>query len=67
MMGSAGFDYVNDRAWQQVAGRTIYAAVIGGTVSKMTGGKFANGAVTAAMAHALNAEYTGAKTAASQE
>jgi len=34
--------------------RVVTAAVIGGTVSKLTGGKFANGARTAAFAQAFN-------------
>jgi hypothetical protein len=34
-------------------------AVVGGTVSKLTGGKFANGAVSGAFVHLFNAEgYT---------
>lgn len=36
--------------------RVMAAAVVGGTVSKMTGGKFGNGAVTAAFSRAFNAE-----------
>jgi hypothetical protein len=36
--------------------RTAIAAAAGGTASALTGGKFANGAVTAAMAHLFNAE-----------
>ena len=32
------------------------AAIVGGTTSALTGGKFANGAVTAAFAHLFNAE-----------
>jgi len=38
------------------AERTSIAAIIGGTASVIGGGKFANGAVTAAFAHAYNAE-----------
>jgi hypothetical protein len=34
--------------------RIIVAAIIGGTVSAMTGGKFANGAITAALMQAVN-------------
>ncbi|WP_283241213.1 SpvB/TcaC N-terminal domain-containing protein [Pseudoalteromonas rubra] len=34
--------------------RTLVAGIIGGTVSKLVGGKFANGAVTAAFAQAFN-------------
>ncbi len=32
------------------------AAIVGGTASRMSGGKFANGAITAAMAQAFNGE-----------
>ncbi|WP_152960602.1 hypothetical protein [Pseudoalteromonas porphyrae] len=54
-MGNAGFDYRNQSA-EAVAGRVTIAAVIGGTSSVISGGKFANGATTAAMAQLLNAE-----------
>jgi RHS repeat-associated protein len=37
-------------------GRTAFAAVVGGTAAELTGGKFANGAVTAAFMHIVNAE-----------
>lgn len=36
--------------------KTVAAAVVGGTTSEITGGKFANGAVTAAMVHLFKAE-----------
>ena len=36
------------------AGKVAMAAVIGGTTSKITGGKFANGAITAAFVQAYN-------------
>ena len=36
--------------------RVVVGAVIGGTISKMTGGKFANGAITGAFSQALNNE-----------
>jgi hypothetical protein len=36
--------------------RTVAAAVVGGTTSEIAGGKFANGAATAAMVHLFNAE-----------
>ena len=45
-----------DTNWGAIAGRTTVAAAVGGTISAVTGGKFANGARTAAMAHLLNAE-----------
>ena len=41
--------------------RVIMAAIIGGTISDATGGKFANGAVTAAMGQALNANQENAR------
>ncbi|ARU55667.1 hypothetical protein OLMES_1592 [Oleiphilus messinensis] len=36
--------------------RTMVAAVVGGTSSRLAGGRFANGAVTASMQHLFNAE-----------
>ena len=36
--------------------RTVAAAIVGGTVSALSGGKFANGAAAAAMVHVFNAE-----------
>lgn len=39
-----------------VAGRTAMAGIVGGTDSSLGGGKFANGAFTAAFQHYLNAE-----------
>lgn len=38
--------------------RTTVAATIGGTASKLSGGKFANGAVTSAFQHLFNQEAT---------
>ena len=49
------FSY-HDGSAPAVLSRTAIAATVGGTVSRITGGKFANGAVTAAMAHLFNAE-----------
>ena len=40
----------------KIVARTVAAAVVGGTISELSGGKFANGAVTAAMVHLFNAE-----------
>ena len=56
-MGNAGFNY-DDVSSGAIAERTVVAAVIGGTSSVISGGKFANGAQTAAMAHLFNAETT---------
>ncbi len=39
-----------------VLGRTMIAGIVGGTASALGGGKFANGAWTAAFQHLLNAE-----------
>ena len=36
--------------------RTSIAAIVGGTASRLGGGKFANGAVTGAFVHMFNAE-----------
>jgi hypothetical protein len=40
----------------QLLGRTATAATVGGTVTAICGGKFANGAATAAFMHLVNAE-----------
>jgi hypothetical protein len=55
VMGAAGFNYDNQSAGD-IAGRTAIAATVGGTVSEVTGGKFRNGAETAAIAHLMNQE-----------
>lgn len=39
-----------------LGGRTLVASTVGGTASALGGGKFANGALTGAMHHLLNAE-----------
>jgi RHS repeat-associated protein len=59
-MVHSGFDY-SDGSLSAVVGRTVVAGIVGGTISAMTGGKFANGAMTAAMAHILNQERTSAQ------
>jgi hypothetical protein len=59
-MVNSGFDY-SDGSMSAVMGRTAVAGVVGGTISAMTGGKFANGAITAAMAHLFNQERTAAE------
>ncbi|WP_202904793.1 hypothetical protein, partial [Marinagarivorans algicola] len=58
VMGGAGFDYSNTET-SAIFGRTAIAAIVGGTTSAATGGKFENGAKTAALAHLLNAESKG--------
>ena len=47
--------------------RVLIGATIGGTVSEMTGGKFANGAVTGAFSQALNQEQLEKDLAAQKE
>jgi hypothetical protein len=49
-----------------IAGRTIAAAVAGGAASALGGGKFANGAVSAAFAHLFNNELSGRNRRAAQ-
>lgn len=61
---SAGLGSVGGFAGEGIAGggpdgfyvRTAFAASAGGLASEITGGKFANGAITAAFAHMFNAE-----------
>ncbi|MGS2724936.1 RHS repeat-associated core domain-containing protein [Porticoccus sp. GXU_MW_L64] len=55
-----GFDY-SDGSTAAVIGRTTVAAIVGGTISELTGGKFGNGAATAAIAHLFNAELSAAE------
>jgi hypothetical protein len=50
LAGSYGYD------WGNVAANTLQAAVVGGTASVIGGGKFENGAVTAAFQHLFNHE-----------
>ena len=40
----------------EIAGRATIQAMLGGTLSKVSGGKFANGAVTAAIQYLVNAQ-----------
>lgn len=47
--------------FHHIAARTAIAAAIGGTVSEIGGGTFANGARTAAMQHLFNFEGQGGK------
>jgi len=62
---SGSMQATNDGSWMDIngnpnpgaiAGRTAVAAVAGGTASYLGGGKFKNGAVTAAFVHMYNAE-----------
>lgn len=45
---------------QHIAERTVFAALVGGTASALGGGKFANGATTAAFDHLFNHEMVNA-------
>ncbi len=51
-----GLGTPGDENLHLMAGRTAIVAGVGGTISKLSGGSFANGAVTAAMQHLFNAE-----------
>ena len=54
---SSGFSV--GKSWGTVESRTFVMAMVGGATSEITGGKFANGAVTGAFVHLFNAEkYT---------
>lgn len=44
-----------------IAKRTLVSAVVGGTTSAITGGKFVNGARSAAIGHLLNQEASAAE------
>jgi hypothetical protein len=52
---ASGFS-VGSKGYGNFASRTTMMAVVGGTVSEATGGKFANGAVSGAFVHMFNAE-----------
>ena len=51
-----GFGKAGTGGLRDYAGRTAVASVVGGTISKAVGGKFSNGAVSAAFTHMFNAE-----------
>jgi hypothetical protein len=55
------FDFIDGDGPGAVAGRTAVAGIVGGTASALGGGKFANGAYTAAFQHLLNAEMETSK------
>ena len=59
--GNAGLFGAQGGGLAGVARRTIMAGVVGGTASVIGGGKFANGAYTAAFQHLLNAELPRAR------
>ncbi len=52
---SSGFS-VGTEGYGGIRGRTMIMATVGGTVSEITGGRFANGAVSGAFVHLFNAE-----------
>ncbi|TXH72463.1 MAG: RHS repeat-associated core domain-containing protein [Thiothrix sp.] len=54
--GIRAFGVPGTGSFSAMMGRTMVAAVVGGTISQITGGKFANGAMTAAFVHLFNAE-----------
>jgi hypothetical protein len=54
--GSKYFGKAGDKNSSMMVRRTVAAAIIGGTVSEIGGGKFANGAVMASMVHLFNHE-----------
>ena len=55
---ASGFS-VGNSGYGGVMGRTAIMVIVGGTVSEIGGGKFANGAMTAAFVHLYNAEMGG--------
>lgn len=57
---SLGMGTPGDGDFGKTTLRTAFAAVVGGTTSELGGGKFANGARTAAFQHLFNAEHAGA-------
>jgi hypothetical protein len=58
MNENLGFGKAGTGNGWQLLGRTATAATVGGTVTAISGGKFANGAATAAFMHFVNAEAT---------
>ncbi len=52
---TSGFS-VGTKGYGGVTGRTLIMATVGGTVSSIAGGKFANGAVSGVFVHLFNAE-----------
>ncbi|WP_133245569.1 hypothetical protein [Pelagibaculum spongiae] len=65
LVGASG-GALSGRGWDKVVSRTAIAAVIGGTSSAITGGKFASGAVSAAMSWMYNCERHGCGQAINQ-
>ncbi|WP_444938962.1 FG-GAP-like repeat-containing protein [Microbulbifer sp. JMSA002] len=63
---SSWISAVGGKSMGSILGRTTIAATVGGTISKITGGKFANGAETAAYAHLFNQESSSLAQKASE-
>ncbi|EGG95113.1 Rhs family protein [gamma proteobacterium IMCC1989] len=57
---AAGVYNMANRSFGAIIGRTTVSAILGGTGSVLGGGKFANGAKTAAFAHLFNQELSSA-------
>lgn len=55
---AGAFDFIKGDGAGSILGRTAVAGIVGGTASVLGGGKFANGAYTAAFQHLLNAEIS---------
>jgi len=51
---SSGFSV--GKSWGTVESRTFVMAMVGGATSEITGGKFANGAISGAFVHLFNSE-----------
>ncbi|MGB0185152.1 MAG: glycoside hydrolase family protein, partial [Opitutales bacterium] len=58
--GDKSFFGAKNEGGKYLVRRTVAAAVVGGTTSEIAGGKFANGAMSAAMVHLLNHEISDA-------
>lgn len=58
---AAGIYNMANRSFIAIMGRTTVAAIVGGTASVIGGGKFANGARSAAFAHLFNQETSAAR------
>jgi len=58
-LSSVMIDQIGNGAASYKAHRIMAAAVVGGTIAEVTGGKFANGAMTAAFSRAFNDEAPG--------
>jgi len=66
-LSSVMIDQIGNGAASYKAHRIMAAAVVGGTIAEVTGGKFANGALTGAFSRAFNAETHSARERAKRE